>query len=55
MTKGTELTPKLSADMISYSRKLFIETLPQEFLTQNTKKRFWQPRGIPEEGRRCEK
>jgi hypothetical protein len=55
MTKGIELTPKLSTDMISSSRKLFVETLPHGFLTQNSKKRFWQPRGIPEEGRRCEK
>jgi hypothetical protein len=40
MTKGTKLTPKLGTDMISSSRKLFIETLPHGFLTQNTKKRF---------------
>jgi hypothetical protein len=55
MTKGTELTLKLSTDMISSSRKLFVKTLPHGFLTQNTKKRFWQPKGIPEKGRRHEK
>jgi hypothetical protein len=55
MTKGTELTLKLSTDMISSSRKLFVETLSHGFLTQNTKKRFWQPEGITKEGRRCEK
>jgi hypothetical protein len=48
MTKGTELTLKLSTDMASFLRKLFVETLPHGFLTQNTKKRFWQPRGTPE-------
>jgi hypothetical protein len=47
MTKGTKLTPKLSTDMASFLRKLFVETLPHGFLTQNTKKRFWQPRGTP--------
>jgi hypothetical protein len=47
MTKGTELTPKLSMDMASFLRKLFVETLPHGFLTQNIKKRFWQPRGTP--------
>jgi hypothetical protein len=30
-------------------RKLFFKTLPQGSLTQNTKKRFWQPEGILEE------
>jgi hypothetical protein len=40
MTKGTELTPKLSTDMALFLRKLFVETLPHGFLTQNTKKRF---------------
>jgi hypothetical protein len=48
MTKRTELTPKLSTDMASFLQKLFVETLPHGFLTQNTKKRFWQPRGTPE-------
>jgi hypothetical protein len=35
--------------MVSFPWKLFIETLPHGFLTPNTKKRFWQLRGIPEE------
>jgi hypothetical protein len=48
MTKGTELTSKLSMDMASFLRKLFVETLTHKFLTQNIKKRFWQPRGTPE-------
>jgi hypothetical protein len=48
MTKGTELTPKLSTDMASILRKLFVETLPHGFLAQNTKKRLWQPRSTPE-------
>jgi hypothetical protein len=42
-------TSKLSIDMTFPSRKLFVETLPHRFLTQNTKKRFRQPEGIPEE------
>jgi hypothetical protein len=35
--------------MVSFPWKLFVETLPHRFLTPNTKKRFWQPRGIPKE------
>jgi hypothetical protein len=31
------------------SRKPFVEALPHGFLTQNTKKRLWQPKGILEE------
>jgi hypothetical protein len=50
--RGTELTPKLRTDMVSFPRKLFVEALPHRFLTQNTKEEFWQPRGTPEEGRR---
>jgi hypothetical protein len=48
-TKEMKLTPKLSTDMTSLSRKPFVETLPHGFLTQNTKKRLWQHEGIPEE------
>jgi hypothetical protein len=55
MTKGTELTPKLSADMVSSPQKLFFEALFHGFPTQNTKEEFWQPRGILGEGRRREK
>jgi hypothetical protein len=47
-TKEMKLTPKLSTDMTFPPRKLFVETLPHGFLTQNTKKRCWQPEGIPE-------
>jgi hypothetical protein len=47
-TKEMKLTPKLGTDMTFLCRKLFVETLPHGFLTQNTKKRFWQPEGIPE-------
>jgi hypothetical protein len=55
MTRGTELTLKLSTDMVSSPRKLFFEALSHGFPTQNTKEGFWQPRGIPGEGRRHEK
>jgi hypothetical protein len=55
MTKGTELTPKLSIDMVSSPWKLFFEALSHGFPTQNTKEEFWHPRGIPGEGRRREK
>jgi hypothetical protein len=44
-----KLTPKLSTDMTFPSRKLLVEALPNRFLTQNTRKRLWQPEGIPEE------
>jgi hypothetical protein len=47
-TKEMKLTPNLGTVMTFPSRKLFIETLPHGFLTQNTKKRFWQLEGIPE-------
>jgi hypothetical protein len=42
--------------MVSFPWKFLVETLPHGFLTPNTKKRFWQPRGIPEgeEGMRNE-
>jgi hypothetical protein len=55
ITKGTELTSKLSKNMVSSPQKLFVEALSHGFLTQNTKERFLQPRGIPEKGRRSEK
>jgi hypothetical protein len=54
-TNGTELTPKLSTDMVSPPRKLLLEAHSQQFLTQNSRERFWQPRGILGEGNRCEK
>jgi hypothetical protein len=42
--------------MISFPWKFLVETLPHGFLTPNTTKRLWQPRGIPdgEEGMRNE-
>jgi hypothetical protein len=49
-TKGTELTPKLSTDMASPSRKLLFESHSHQFLTQNSRRGFWQPRGIPRDG-----
>jgi hypothetical protein len=55
MTKGTELTPKLSTEMVSSTRKLFFEAFSHGFPTQNIKEGFWQPRGILGEGSRSEK
>jgi hypothetical protein len=45
--KGTELTLKLSTNMVSPSQKLLFEAHSHQFLTQNSRKGFWQPRGIP--------
>jgi hypothetical protein len=44
-TKGTELTPKLSTDMVSPSQKLLFEAYSHQFLTQNSRKGLWQPKG----------
>jgi hypothetical protein len=53
--KGTELTSKLSTYMISPPWKLpFLSSLIQ-FLTQQAKKGFWQPRGTLKDGNRCMK
>jgi hypothetical protein len=49
-TKGTELTPKLSMDMVFPSRKLLFEAYSHQFLTQNSRKGLWQPKGIPGDG-----
>jgi hypothetical protein len=54
-TKGIELIPKLSMDMVSPPRKLLFEAHSHQFLTQNTREGFWQPRGIPREGNMREK
>jgi hypothetical protein len=43
-TKGTELTQKLSTDMVSPPQKLLFEAHSHQFLTQNTREGFWQPR-----------
>jgi hypothetical protein len=54
-TKGTELTPKLSTDMVSSPWKLLFEAHSHQFLTQNSREGFWQPRGIPRDGNGREK
>jgi hypothetical protein len=48
-TKGMELTPKLSTDMLPFSRNPPLMLLLMDFFYQNTKEWFWQPRGIPGE------
>jgi hypothetical protein len=53
--RRTELTPKLSTDMVSTPWKLLFEAHSHQFLTQNSMKGFWQPRGTPGEGNRREK
>jgi hypothetical protein len=53
--KRTELTPKLSIDMASLLRKLFLEAYSHQFLTQNLREGFWQPRNILREGNKHEK
>jgi hypothetical protein len=54
-TKGMELTPKLSIDMLPFSESS-VDAPPYGFFYQNTKERFWQPRGVPgeEEGMKNE-
>jgi hypothetical protein len=54
-TKGTELTPKLSTNMVFPPQKLLFEAHSHQFLTQNSRKGFWQPRGTPREGNRHDK
>jgi hypothetical protein len=54
-TKGIELTPKLSTDMVSPPWKLHLEGYSHQFLTRNSREGFWQFRGIPREGNRSEK
>jgi hypothetical protein len=54
-TKGTKLTPKLSADMSSPTWKLLFEAHSHQFLTQNSRKGLWQPNGIPRDGNGQEK
>jgi hypothetical protein len=39
-TKGTELTPKLSMDMVSPPQKLLLEAYSHQFLTQTQGKDF---------------
>jgi hypothetical protein len=40
-TKGTELTLKLSTDMVSTPWKLLLEAYSHQFLTQNSREGFW--------------
>jgi hypothetical protein len=40
-TKGTELTLKLSTDMVSTPWKLLFEAYSHQFLTQNSREGFW--------------
>jgi hypothetical protein len=54
-TKRIELTPKLSMDVVSPPWNLFLKAYSHQFLTQNSREGFWQPRGIPKEGNRREK
>jgi hypothetical protein len=54
-TKKIELTSKLSMGMVSPLWELLFEAYSHQFLTQNLKERFWQPRGISGEGNRHEK
>jgi hypothetical protein len=54
-TMGTELTLKLSMDMVFPPQKLLLKVHSHQFLTQNSREGFWQPKGIPGEGNRCEK
>jgi hypothetical protein len=54
-TKDIELTLKLSTDMVSPSWKLLFEAHSHQFLIQNSRKGFWQPKGIPGDGNGQEK
>jgi hypothetical protein len=54
-TKGIELTLKLSTNMVSPPQKLLFEAYSHQFLTQNSREGFWQPRGIPGEENSREK
>jgi hypothetical protein len=54
-TKGTELTLKLSMDMVSHSQKLLFEAHSHQFLIQTSRKGLWQPKGIPGDGNGREK
>jgi hypothetical protein len=53
--KRTQLTPKLSMDMVFPPQKLLFKAYSHQFLTQNSREGFWQPRGIPGEGNNHEK
>jgi hypothetical protein len=55
-TKRNGAYPKAQRRHVFLSSELSVDTLSYEFLSQNTKERSWQPRGIPgeEEGVRNE-
>ena len=53
-TKRIELNLKLSTYIVSLPQKL-LEAHSHQFLTQNSREGFWQPRGIPGEGNNHEK
>jgi hypothetical protein len=46
-TKGTKLSSKQSMNMVSPPQKLLLEAHSHQFITQNPREGFWQPRGIP--------
>jgi hypothetical protein len=54
-TERIELTSKLSTNMVSSPQKLYLEAHSHQFLTENSREGFWQPRGIPGEGNKHEK
>jgi hypothetical protein len=48
-TKRNGAYPKAQHRHVSLSSKLSVDTLSYGFLSQNTKERSWQPRGVPKE------
>jgi hypothetical protein len=48
-TKRNRAYPKAQHRHVSLSSKLFVDDLSYGFLSQNTKERSWQPRGVPGE------
>jgi hypothetical protein len=45
-TKRNRAYPEAQHRHVSLPSKLFVDALSYGFLSQNTKERFWQPRGI---------
>jgi hypothetical protein len=48
-TERDGVYPKTQHLHVSLSSKLSVDALPYGFLSQNTKERSWQPRGVPRE------
>jgi hypothetical protein len=48
-TEGDGVYPKAQHRHVSLSSELSVDALPSGFLSQNTKGRSWQPRGVPRE------